>query len=50
MFYRIINSSFKSRGSNISVDSSEDHLIHCFKDDQTSSARAERLKVMAKHN
>ena len=46
----VINSSFKSRGLNISVDSSEDHLIHCFKDDQTCSARAERLKVMAKHN
>ena len=43
----VIKSSFKRCGLNISVDGSEDHLIHCFKDDQTCSTRAERLKVMA---
>ena len=43
----VIKSSFKSRGLNISVDSSKDHLIHRFKDDQTCSAEAEHLKVMA---
>ena len=31
----VIKSSFKSCGLNISVDGSEDHLIHCFRDDQT---------------
>ena len=28
------------------IDGSEDHLIHYFKDDQTCSSGAERLKVM----
>ena len=28
------------------IDGSEDHLIHYFKDDQTCSTGAERLKVM----
>ena len=43
----VIKSSFKSCGLNISVDGSEDHLIHCFKDDLTCSMGAECLKVMA---
>ena len=43
----VIKSLFKSCGLNISVDGSEDHQIHCFKDDQTCSTRAERLNVMA---
>ena len=43
----VIRSSIKSCGLNISVDGSEDHLIHCFKDDQTCSTGAERLKAMA---
>ena len=43
----VIKSSFKRCGLNTSVDGSEDHLIHCFKDNQTCSTGAERLKVMA---
>ena len=42
--------SFKSCGLNIAVDGNEDHLIHCFKKDQTYSAGAERLNVMAGTN
>ena len=42
----VIKSSFKSCGLNISVDGSGDHLIHCFKDDQTCSMGAERLQVI----
>ena len=41
----VIKSSFKRCGFNI--DGSEDHLIHCFKDDQTCSTGAERSKVIA---
>ena len=33
--------------STFSFDGSEDHLIYCFKDEQTCSTGAERLKVLA---
>ena len=33
-------------GLNISVDGSEDHVIHCFKDDHNCSTGDERLKAM----
>ena len=44
----VIMSSFKSCGLNTDVDCSEEHLIHCFKNDQTCSARGERLNGLAR--
>ena len=43
----MIKSSFKSCALNIAIDSSEDELIHCFKENQPCSAGLQRSKVMA---
>ena len=41
------NECIKSCALNIAIDGSEDELIHCFKENQPSSAGLQRLKVMA---